>query len=201
MGKQCAGREELRMQDASSPDNQPLGSQTDISPRTQRQPTGTWREAQGHWLFSSVHSLSRGLTLGDPMDARPPCKPPTHGVHPISCPLSRWCHPTISSSVIPFSSSPQSFPASGHSQGFVLGGPLLGRVGGENSKQYICTFSEIKYFCHNKVPLCPFQSVLSRWPPILETTDMISVSLVVSFLLCPIHGIKHRQLSVTNFSI
>ena len=45
--------------------------------------------------------------------ARPPCPSPTPRVHPNSCPLSRWCHPTISSSVIPFSSRPQSFPASG----------------------------------------------------------------------------------------
>ena len=45
--------------------------------------------------------------------ARPPCPSPTPGVYPNSCPLSRWCHPTISSSVVPFSSCPQSFPASG----------------------------------------------------------------------------------------
>ena len=44
---------------------------------------------------------------------RPPCPSPTPGVYPNSCPLSRWCHPTISSSVIPFSSCLQSFPASG----------------------------------------------------------------------------------------
>ena len=45
--------------------------------------------------------------------ARPPCPPPTPGVYSNSCPLSRWCHPAISSSVIPFSSCLQSFPASG----------------------------------------------------------------------------------------
>ena len=45
--------------------------------------------------------------------ARPPCPSPTPGVYSNSCPLSRWCHPTISPSVIPFSSCPQSFPASG----------------------------------------------------------------------------------------
>ena len=44
--------------------------------------------------------------------ARPPCPSPTHGVYPYSCPLSRWCHPTISSSVIHFSSCFQSFPVS-----------------------------------------------------------------------------------------
>ena len=45
--------------------------------------------------------------------SRPPCPPPTPGVYSDSCPLSQWCHPTFSSSVIPFSSRLQSFPASG----------------------------------------------------------------------------------------
>ena len=61
--------------------------------------------------------------------ARPPCPSPTPGVHPDSCPLSRWCHPTISSSVIPFSSCPQSFPASGSlpmSQLLASGGQSIG---------------------------------------------------------------------------
>ena len=47
--------------------------------------------------------------------ARPPCPSPTPRVYPNSCPLSRWCHPTISSSVVPFSCL-QSFPASGSFQ-------------------------------------------------------------------------------------
>ena len=45
--------------------------------------------------------------------ASPPCPSPTPGVYSKSCPLSQWCHPAISSSVIPFSSGPQSLPASG----------------------------------------------------------------------------------------
>ena len=44
---------------------------------------------------------------------RPPCLPPTPGVYSDSCPLSWWCHPSISPSVVPFSSCLQSFPASG----------------------------------------------------------------------------------------
>ena len=48
--------------------------------------------------------------------ARPPCPSPTPGVYPNPCPLCQWCHPNISSSVIPFSSCPQSFPASGSFQ-------------------------------------------------------------------------------------
>ena len=61
--------------------------------------------------------------------ARPPCPSPTLRVYSNSCPLSRWCHPAISSSVIPFSSCPPSFPASGSfqmSQYFVLGGNSVG---------------------------------------------------------------------------
>ena len=70
--------------------------------------------------FSPVqfsHSVvSNSLRLHESQHARPPCPSPTPGVHPNPCPLSWWCHPTISSSVIPFSSYPQSFPASGSFQ-------------------------------------------------------------------------------------
>ena len=61
--------------------------------------------------------------------ARPTCPSPTPGVYSNSCPLSWWCHPTISSSVVPFSSHLQSFPASGSfpmSQLFVSGGQSIG---------------------------------------------------------------------------
>ena len=60
---------------------------------------------------------------------RLPCPSPTPGVYSNSCRLSQWCHPIISSSVIPFSSRPQSFPASGSfqmSQFFTKGGPSIG---------------------------------------------------------------------------
>ena len=60
--------------------------------------------------------------------ARPPCPSPTPGVYPNSCPLSWWCHPAISSSVVSFSSCPQSFPASGSfpmSQLFKSGGQSI----------------------------------------------------------------------------
>ena len=64
-----------------------------------------------------------------PQHARPPCPSPTPGAYPNSCSLSRWCHPIISSSVVPFSSCPQSFPASGsfqNSQLFASGGQSIG---------------------------------------------------------------------------
>ena len=83
--------------------------------------------------FSSVqfsHSVvSNSLWPHELQHARPPCPSPAPRVHPNPCPLSRWCHPTISSSVGPFSSCPQSFPASGSfqmSQFFASGGQSTG---------------------------------------------------------------------------
>ena len=73
-----------------------------------------------YYVPSSVqfsHSvMSDSLQSHELQHARPPCPSLTPGVHPNPCPLSRWCHPTISSSVVPFSSCPQSFPASRLSQ-------------------------------------------------------------------------------------
>ena len=66
-----------------------------------------------HSSVQFSHSVvSHSLRPHEPQHIRPPCPSPTPGVHPNSCPSSRWCHPTISSSVVPFSSCPQSFPAS-----------------------------------------------------------------------------------------
>ena len=76
----------------------------------------------------SCSVVSNSLQLHEPQHARPPCPSPTPGVHPNPGPLSQWCHPTISSSVAPFSSCPQSFPASGSfpkSQLFTSGGQML----------------------------------------------------------------------------
>ena len=56
--------------------------------------------------------VSDSLQPHELQHARPPCPSPTLGVHSSSCPSSRWCHPAISSSVVPFSSCPQSLPAS-----------------------------------------------------------------------------------------
>ena len=73
----------------------------------------------------SCSVLSDSLRPHEPQHARPPCPSPTPGVYSNSCPLSRWCHPAIPSSVVPFSSCPQSLPASGSfpmSQLFTSGG-------------------------------------------------------------------------------
>ena len=73
--------------------------------------------------------MSDSLWPHESQHARPPCPSPTPGVYSHSCPLSRWCHPAISSSVVPFSSCPQSLPASGSfpmSQLFTWGGQSTG---------------------------------------------------------------------------
>ena len=84
-------------------------------------------------LFSSVqfsHSVvSHSLWPHEPQHPRPSCSSPTPVVHPNPCLLSQWCYPTISSSVVPFSSCPQSFPASKSflmSQFFTSGGQSIG---------------------------------------------------------------------------
>ena len=81
--------------------------------------------------FSSVQSLSHVWLLRphESQHTRPPCPSPTPGVHSDSRPSSQWCHPTISSSVIPFSSCFQSLPASGSfliNQLFAWGGQSTG---------------------------------------------------------------------------
>ena len=81
--------------------------------------------------FSSVQLLSHVRLFATPLTAacQASCPSPAPKVHPNSCPLSRWCHPTVSSSVVPFSSCPQSFPASRSfqmSQPFASGGQSTG---------------------------------------------------------------------------
>ena len=83
--------------------------------------------------FSSVEFsrsvVSDSLHPHEEQHARPPCPSPTPGVHSDSRPSSRWCHPAISSSVVPFSSCPQSLPASQSfpmSQLFTWGGQSFG---------------------------------------------------------------------------
>ena len=73
--------------------------------------------------------VSDSLRPHESQHARPPCPSPTPRVYSNTCPSSRWCHPSISSSVVPFSSCPQSLPVSGSfsmSQLFAWGGQSIG---------------------------------------------------------------------------
>ena len=93
----------------------------------------SWATREAHiYINSSVQLLSCVLLFVTPwtaQHARPPCPLPTPEVYPNSCPLSWWCHPTISFSVVPFSSCLQSFLASRSfqmSQVFASGGQSIG---------------------------------------------------------------------------
>ena len=99
-------------------------------------------EEEVHWeaITGLVHTdyycfqfsssvMSNSLRSHESQHTRPPCPSPTPGVHSDSCPSSPWCHPAISSSVVPFSSCPQSLPASESfpmSQLFTWGGQSTG---------------------------------------------------------------------------
>ena len=94
----------------------------------------TRKEKCGPIYLMSINQFSRSvmsdsLRPHESQHARPPCQSPTPGVYLNSCPSRRWCHPAISSSVVPFSSCPQSLPASGSfpmSQLFAWGGQNIG---------------------------------------------------------------------------
>ena len=93
------------------------------TPRKKHKGRSPSHSVQFSYSIVSVSLPPHGL-----QHARPPCPSPTPGVYSNSCPLSRWCHPTISSSFVPSSSCLQSFPASGFfqmSQLFTLGGQSI----------------------------------------------------------------------------
>ena len=110
------------------------------SGKTLTSASSEWATANGEKLYGKIFSnfssvqfsrsvVSDSLRPHESQHARPPCPSPTPGVHSDSCPLSLWCHPAISSSVVPFSSCPQSLPASESfpmSQLFAWGGQSIG---------------------------------------------------------------------------
>ena len=115
--------------------------------------------------------------------ARPPCPSPTPGVHPNPCPLSQWCHPTISSSLIPFSSCPQSFPASESfpmSQLFTSGGQSTG-VSASTSVLPMNTQDSSPLGWTGWFPCSPRDSQESSPTPQFKSIN----SLVLSFLYRP----------------
>ena len=110
-----------------------LGTLTDSSPCSLQCKVKWGLTKMGSVQFSSVQfirsAVSDSLQPHELQHARPPCPSPSPGDHSDSCPSSQWCHPAISSSVIPFSSCPQSLPASESfpmSQLFAWGGQSTG---------------------------------------------------------------------------
>ena len=93
-------------------------------------PQGPWcKEGPGDRSEKRMEGKSDSLQLHGPQGARLPCPSLSPRVYSNSCPLSQWCYPTMSSSAAPFSSCPQSFPASGSfpmSQLFPSGGQSIG---------------------------------------------------------------------------
>ena len=93
----------------------------------------SWRDPKDAAQYSPVQFscslVSDFLWPHEPQHTKPPYSSPTAGVYPNSCPLSWWCHPTVASSIVPFSSCLRSFPASGSfpmSQFFTSGGQRIG---------------------------------------------------------------------------
>ena len=120
--------------------------------------------------------MSDSLRLHELQHSRPRCPSPTPGVHPNPCPLSRWCHPTISSSVVPFSSCLQSFPASGSlpmSQLFALGGQSIGFSASE-SVLLMNQFSSVAQSCPT---LCDSMNrSMSGLPVHQQLPDVMSIT-------------------------
>ena len=115
--------------------------------------------------------------------SRLPCLSPTPGVYSNWCPSSRWCHPTISSSVVPFSSHLQCFPASGSflmSQFFSSGGPSIG----VSASASVLPVNIQNWFPLARLvwsPCCPRDSQEFSPTPQFKSID----SLVLSFLYSP----------------
>ena len=121
--------------------------------------------------------------------ARPPCPSPTPGVHSNLCPLSRWCHPTISSSVIPFSSCPQSLPASESfpmSQLFAWGGQSPGVSA---LASFLPKKSRVDLLQNGLVgsPCCPSDSQESSPTPQFKSINSSALSFLYSPTLTFIH--------------
>ena len=144
-------------------------------------------------MFSSVqfsHSVvSDSLLPHGLQHSRPPCPLPTPRIYSNSCPLSRWCHPTIISSVVPFSSCLQSFPASGSfqmSQFFTSSGPSIGvsasaTVLPMNIQDWCPLGWKVGPLCH------PRDSQESSPTPQFKSINSLALSFLYSPTLTSIH--------------
>ena len=135
------------------------------------------------WVRLSRSFVSDSLRPHGPQHARPPCPSPTPRACSNSCLLSQWCHPTISSSVIPFSSCLQSFPASGSfpvSQFLASGGQSTGA----SASTSVLPMNIQDWFPLGFTGLISLQS--KRLSRIFSNTQFKSInSLVLSFLYSP----------------
>jgi len=135
---------------------------TSVHPITE----GRWTPLQHSSVQFSRSVVSNSLWPHGLQHTRPPCPSPTPGVYSNSCPLSRWCHPTISSSVVPFSSCLQSFPASGSfqmSQLFASGGQSIG-VSASKSVLPMIDYSGLISFRMDWLDILAVQGTLKSLP-------------------------------------
>ena len=150
-------------------------------------------EYEFKWTLGSIQ-FSRSV-MSNPLQprglqhARLPCPSPTLRTCSNSCPLSKWCHTTISSSVIPFSSCLQSFPASGSfplSQLFASGGQSIGASASAsvlpmNIQDWFPLWGLIES------PCSPGDSQESSPTPQFKSTNSLALSFLYSQTLTPIH--------------
>ena len=139
--------------------------------------------------FSSAAQSCLTLRPHEPQHARPPYPSPTPGVYPNSRPLSRWCHPTILSSVVPFSSCPQSFPASGSfqmSQLIASGGQSTG-VSASTSVLPMNTQNWSPLGWTGGSPCSPMDSQESSPTPQFKSINSSVLSFLYSPILTSIH--------------
>ena len=146
------------------------------------------------WLYSRRIQFIQSLSSVWPQESqhpRPPCLSPSPRVHSNSCPLSQWCHPAISSSVIPFSSCPQSLPASVFSNESTL--PMRW------PKYWSFSFSIIPSkeipglisFRMDRLDLLAVQGTLKSSTPQFKSINSLALSLLHSPTLTSIHD--HRK--------
>ena len=137
----------------------------------------------------SCSVMSDSLRLHELKHARPPCPSQTPTVYSNSCPLSRWCHPAISSSVIPFSSHLQSFPASGSfqmNQFFTSGGQSIG----VSASTSVLPMNTRTYLLQDGLvgsPCCPRDSQESSPTPHFKSINYLALSFLHSPTLTSIH--------------
>ena len=133
--------------------------------------------------------MSDSLRPHELQHARPPCSSPTPRVYSNSCPSSRWCHPAISSSVVPFSSCPQSLPALGSfpmSQFFAWGGQIIG-VSASASVLPMNTQDWSPLGRTGWISLCPRDSQESSPTPQFRSINSSALSFLHSTTLTSIH--------------
>ena len=145
----------------------------------------TYRFSRTHSvLFSSVQSLSY-VRPHESQHAKPPCPSPSPGVYSNSCLSTWWCHPAISSAVVPFSSCPQSLPASESfpmSQLFASGG---------QSTAVSASASVLPMNTQDWSPCSPRDSQESSPTPLFKSINSSALSLLHSPSLTSIHD--HRK--------